>query len=108
LGLLSAIHPRNPATLIAFEEPENGLHPTRLKIISDILKNTVGAHGKQIIVTTHSPILPGNFEGMNLYVCKKENHKSTILPFKSYGPLFRRTDIEHALEDRILRGDFGG
>ncbi|MFQ5865690.1 MAG: AAA family ATPase [bacterium] len=108
LGLLAAIHPKNPATLVAFEEPENGVHPVRLKIISDVLKNTVQLYGKQIIVTTHSPILPEYFENENLFICGKQNHESIIKPFASYGPLFRRRDIEHALEDRILRGDFGG
>ena len=108
LGLLAAIHPKSPATMVAFEEPENGVHPVRLKIISDILKNTVHAHEKQIIVTTHSPILPACFEDGNLFVCKRENNHTTINPFSSYGPVFREREIAHALEDRIVRGDFGG
>lgn len=108
IGLLAAIHPRNPATIVAFEEPENGVHPVRLKLISELLKNTVEYHGKQIIITTHSPILPDYFSNENLYICEKQKHETTFTPFTSYGPLFRRGDIEHALEDRILRGDFGG
>ena len=109
IGLLAAIHPKNPATMVAFEEPENGVHPVRLKIISDILKNAVQSYGKQIIVTTHSPILVECFEHENLFVCSKEKNQTTIKPFLKYGPLFgEKQDIEHALEDRILRGDFGG
>lgn len=108
IGLLAAIHPKNPATVVAFEEPENGVHPARLKIISDILENAVQQHGKQIIVTTHSPILPGYFNDRDLFVCRRERAQTTIQPFLSLGPLFRRQHIEHALEDRILRGDFGG
>jgi predicted ATPase len=108
IGLLCAIHPKNPATMVAFEEPENGVHPVRLKIISDLLKNAVKNYEKQIIVTTHSPILPEYFEDEDLFVCSKEENQTTINPFLNYGPLFRKRDIEHALEDRILRGDFGG
>jgi len=108
IGLLCAIHPENPATMVAFEEPENGVHPIRLKIISDLLKNAVEVYGKQIIVTTHSPILPEYFDNENLFICEKEGYQTTVKPFMSYGSLFRRRDIEHALEDRILRGDFGG
>lgn len=108
LGLLAAIHPKNPATTVAFEEPENGVHPVRLKIIGEILKNSVHEYGKQVIVTTHSPILPEYFADKDLFVCGKEQNQTTIRPFSSFGPLFRRGDIEHALEDRILRGDFGG
>lgn len=108
IGLLCAIHPANPATMVAFEEPENGVHPVRLKIISDLVKNAVGLYGKQIIVTTHSPILPEYFENKNLFVCSKERTQTDIKPFVDYGPLFRRRAIKHALQDRIMRGDFGG
>jgi predicted ATPase len=108
IGLLAAVHPRNPATLIAFEEPENGIHPVRLKLISEILKNASQQYGKQIIVTTHSPILPEYFDDKSLFVSCKDNKQTTIKPFSTFGHMFRRQDIEHALEDRILRGDFGG
>jgi len=108
IGLLCAIHPQNPATMVGFEEPENGVHPVRLRIISDALKNAAQSYGKQIILTTHSPILPEYFENSDLFVCRKERRQTTIQPFSSCGVLYRRKDIEHALEDRILRGDFGG
>jgi predicted ATPase len=108
IGLLAAIYPKNPATLIAFEEPENGIHPTRLKLIAEILKNSAQQTGKQIIITTHSPILPEYFDDKALFVCLKDKKQTIIKSFESFGPLFKRQDIEHALEDRILRGDFGG
>jgi predicted ATPase len=107
IGLLAAIHPRNPATMVAFEEPENGVHPVRLKIISDVLKNAVRVHEKQIIITTHSPILLEYFDIEELFVINKEKNQTIIKPFSS-SPLFRRQDIAHALEDRLVRGDFGG
>jgi predicted ATPase len=108
IGLLSAVHPRNPATMIAFEEPENGVHPVRIKIISDILKNASQYYDKQIIITTHSPIFPGYFDGDNLFICSKDGHQTSIKPFSSIGPLYKQRDIDRALEDRIIRGDFGG
>jgi predicted ATPase len=107
IGLLAAVHPSNQATLIGYEEPENGVHPVRLKIIADLLKNSVQEHQKQIVVTTHSPIFPDYFDDSDLFVCQKEDHRTVITPFKAL-PLFRREKIDHALEDRILRGDFGG
>jgi len=107
VGLLAAVHPANQATLVAFEEPENGVHPVRLKIISDILKNA-SEGGKQIIVATHSPILPTYFDDRNLFVCRKQDDSTTIRPFRSLGPLFRGGEIQRALGDRILRGELGG
>lgn len=109
IGLLAAIHPLNPSTMVAFEEPENGVHPVRLRIISDILRNAVEEYGKQIIITTHSPILPNYFEIEDLYICKREDNESTITPFPALSTgLFKQSEIDRALEDRILRGDFGG
>jgi predicted ATPase len=111
IGLLCAVHPRNPATVVAFEEPENGVHPVRLKIISDLLKNASSLYEKQIIVTTHSPILPGYFEDDDLFISSKEENQTRIQPFLYHGSLFRKFRggrIKRALEDRILRGDFGG
>lgn len=46
----------NPWTgsLIAFEEPENGVHPRRLELIAQLLASLAIGQGRQIIVTTHS------------------------------------------------------
>lgn len=108
IGLLAACHPANPATLIGYEEPENGVHPVRLKIVSDILKNVAYQYGKQVIVTTHSPIFAKYFNNDELFVCRKEGHQTAIRPFSSYGLLWRGDEILESLDDRILRGDFGG
>ncbi len=107
LGLLAAFHPASPTTVIGYEEPENGVHPTRLKLIADLFKNTQEMYNKQIVVNTHSPIFPSYFENHSLFVCKKEGANTQILPFRSAGPLFRTKDISKALEERILRGDYG-
>jgi predicted ATPase len=108
LGLLAALHPASPTTVIGYEEPENGVHPTRLKLVSDLFKNTQETFEKQIIVNTHSPVFPTYFEDRFLFVCKKEGPDTQVLPFRSAGPLFRTKDIAGALEERILRGDYGG
>ncbi len=48
----------NPWTgsLIAFEEPENGVHPRRLELIAQLLTALAMDQGRQIIVTTHSAL----------------------------------------------------
>jgi len=43
-------------SLLAFEEPENGVHPRRLELIADLLVSLALEQGKQLIVTTHSPL----------------------------------------------------
>jgi predicted ATPase len=43
-------------SLLAFEEPENGVHPRRLELIAKLLMSFAESKGKQLIVTTHSPL----------------------------------------------------
>lgn len=52
--------------LLCFEEPENGIHPFRIKAMTDLLKdlsadfNETEMPLRQVIVNTHSPVLVGN------------------------------------------------
>ena len=46
-----------PGALVAFEEPENGVHPNRIEVIAQILIGMVRQGGRQVVVTTHSPTL---------------------------------------------------
>jgi predicted ATPase len=108
MGLLCSIHPRNPATTIAFEEPENGVHPARIEIIGTLLKNASQNYGKQIIITTHSPILAQCFDSTDLFVCQKDNSQTSIKSLPLPGKLFKKPLIDEGLADKILRGDFGG
>lgn len=79
LGLMAILNPVNPATVVGFEEPENGVHPRRLKLIGDLLSNA-SAH-RQVIVNTHSPLLPGYLENAYLVQCRKnDDGHSEFLP----------------------------
>jgi hypothetical protein len=57
-----AVNPWN-GPLSAFEEPENGVHPRRLELIADLLTSLALEQGRQLVVTSHSPLsepaLPG-------------------------------------------------
>jgi len=44
---------------VAFEEPENGVHPRRLELIAKMLVSLALSQGRQVIVTTHSPLFCG-------------------------------------------------
>ncbi len=115
LGLLALSGVEQAPALIGFEEPENGIHPRRISAIADLLKNSIATGETQLIVTTHSPVLLDLIPDAFLFVCRKEEGATVIEPFKSWGPLGRRSDIDDALEeneirlpvsDRVLRGDF--
>lgn len=55
-----AYHVKPPA-LVLIEEPENGVHPKRLKEIMGLLRSLtrgeLGGHRAQVILSTHSPYL---------------------------------------------------
>lgn len=59
-AFLALIHSQ-PAQVLLIEEPENGLHPSRLQTVIELLRKlTTGELGyapRQIILTTHSPVL---------------------------------------------------
>lgn len=107
LGLLAALHPISLTAVIGYEEPENGVHPARLRRVADLFKNAQETHKKQIIVNTHSPIFPTYFDDRFLFVCGKEGTDTQITTFESKGPLYRGAEISKALEERIIRGDYG-
>jgi predicted ATPase len=115
LGLLALSGVKEPPAVIGFEEPENGVHPRRIRDIAKILESRAESGDTQLIVTTHSPILPDHIADESLFVCRKTGNGTIIEPFSVWGPLGRRSGIDDALEDeveklpvsqRMLRGDF--
>jgi predicted ATPase len=107
LGLLAVLSPVTGSTMIGYEEPENGVHPRRLKNIAELLKNAADSN-RQILINTHSPILPTYFSDKDLLVCQRTEAGTVFIPFSTLGPLFRSGNIEQYLEEEIVRGDFGG
>ena len=115
LGLLALTGAEDAPSLVGFEEPENGVHPRRIELIADLLKNGSMSGETQYIVTTHSPILPDRLPDESLFVVQRSNRETQMQPFETWGPLGRKPDIDNAFDDgyeplpisdRILRGDF--
>ncbi|MGO9095258.1 MAG: AAA family ATPase [Bryobacteraceae bacterium] len=115
LGLLALSGVKEPPAVVGFEEPENGVHPRRIRDIAKILETRAEAGDTQLIVTTHSPILPDHIPDESLFVCQKRSAGTIIEPFSVWGPLARSLGIDDALEEeaeplpisqRMLRGDF--
>ena len=108
-------------SLLAFEEPENGVHPRRLELIAQLLLSMALEQGRQIVVTTHSPLFcdavlkgahsrPSN---IGLFNVRRDGHATVVQPFDVTGPLFKDHEIAKALttgtedglfESLLLRG----
>jgi predicted ATPase len=112
-------------SLLAFEEPENGVHPRRIELIADLLSSLVISQGRQLIVTTHSPLFCSmilkkarlNPNDIGLFNVQRTRTGTSLTSFDTNGPLFENDEIAKALSDRgedgifeglILRGMFDG
>jgi len=83
-AFLALAHAETPDILL-IEEPENGLHPGRLEMVIDLLrKMTTGEIGnkpRQVILTTHSPLLLNYVDPSEVRVFRRnENGETTVTP----------------------------
>lgn len=107
LGLLAVLSPTCGSSTIGYEEPENGVHPRRLRNIAELFLNAADG-SRQILINTHSPILPTYFRNENLLVCRRVGSATEFATFTSLGELYRPHQIAEHLEEQIIRGDYGG
>ena len=108
LGLLAILSSQEDNTTIGFEEPENGVHPRRIELTAKILSERARSMSQQLLVTTHSPLMPKYFENADLVVAYRDGHRSQFTHFPLKAPMFKPDDIDTALDERIIRGDLGG
>ncbi len=101
--------------LVAFEEPENGVHPRRIEVVTRLLARA--SRSQQVIVTTHSPqvvvemvqmIRNGELDAsqVRLIRCATTGSGSSYQSFDPKGPLFDEGDITEGLstsdDERVL------
>ena len=101
-------------SLLALEEPENGVHPRRLELIAQLLFSLVEQRRRQIVVTTHSPLLadamlklqreapePGD---IGLFNVRLGPQGTVVEPFQVTGLLYEDAEITAALASRTEAG----
>lgn len=108
-------------SLLAFEEPENGVHPRRLELIAQILLSLVLDQSRQVVVTTHSPLFCDAMlkgararpQDIGLFNVRRDGQTTVVQRFDVTGPLFMDQEIAAALttatedglfESLLLRG----
>ena len=57
LAMLAALLGSDPARLYFFEEIDNGIHPSRLHLLLDLIETQTAKSRLQVVTTTHSPDL---------------------------------------------------
>jgi predicted ATPase len=57
LAMLAALLGEHPARVFFFEEIDNGIHPSRLRLLLDLIERQTAKRNIQVVTTTHSPDL---------------------------------------------------
>lgn len=108
-------------SLLAFEEPENGVHPRRLELIAQLLTSLALEQDRQVVVTTHSPLFcdavlkaaRSRPADVGLFNVRRAGQATVVQPFDIAGPLFKDHELAAALtsgtedglfESLLLRG----
>ncbi len=95
------------SSLLAFEEPENGVHPRRIELVARMLTSLALDENRQVIVTTHSPLFCGavlrearsrSSKDVGLFSVRRSGHQTDVRPF-DMGPLFADHLITEGLSD---------
>jgi predicted ATPase len=82
LALLAALLGTHPAKLYFIEEIEAGIHPSRLRLLLDLIEHQTAKSGIQVVATTHSPDL------LQMISDSTFNHASVV---------YRPRDTDHAI-----------
>ena len=110
-------------SLVALEEPENGVDPRRIDLVAQLLMSLAAVQGRQVVVTTHSPLFcdaiikqaeehPGH---LGLFNVRREGQATRAESFDVTGPLFKDQEVAAALnggegrfQSLLARGYIGG
>jgi len=92
LAFLAGFLGPHPGSFYFFEELENGVHPTRLTLLLDLIENQVKNKKIQVVATTHSPELLARLGKQSL------EHASLVyrLPEEADARIIRVLDLPHA------------
>lgn len=100
--------------LLAFEEPENGVHPRRLELVAELLTSLALDQGRQLVVTTHSPLFCQAMlkqarqrpEEIGLFSVSRSEKATVVNRFEATGPLFEDVEIGDGLHSDSEDGRF--
>jgi AAA15 family ATPase/GTPase len=103
-----------PASIILVEEPENGLHPSRIKDIMTILREI--SKTTQVLIATHSPLVINEMEPDEVSIIRRDSDNGTWAePMKKTKDFDERAKIyalgelwlsyADGVDERELRGD---
>ena len=108
LAMLAALLGPEPARLYFFEEIDNGIHPSRLHLLIDLIERQTAKGQTQVIATTHSPELltmigDTTFENTSV-VCRLEDTENAIIRPVADLPNARKLRTDQGLGQLLAGG----
>jgi predicted ATPase len=97
----------DPAAIMLIEEPENGLHPSRIAEVMRVLRNV--SHVTQIVIATHSPLVINELQADEVTLITRTPERGTIATPLSATKNFAQRSKVYALGELWLNyadGDF--
>ncbi len=90
-ALTAALFQPDAPSALLIEEIENGIHPTRLRLLVELLRSRAAKGGSQLFVTTHSPTVlawlkPEDYD--HTFLCVRAEDGSSIIKPVSQLPHF--------------------
>lgn len=87
LAMIALLLSPEAPSVIMFEEIENGIHPHRIRLLLELIEETVGRRGIQFFATSHSPfLLASTWEASDtrtLLITRDDSGASTIVDLAS-------------------------
>jgi predicted ATPase len=86
----------SPIALLCVEEPENGLHPRRIKEVVDILRR-ISERGTQVLMATHSPLVMNELDPSEVTILVRPPGEGTRATAMTDTQNFQRRSQVYAL-----------
>lgn len=100
LAMLAALLGRDARNLFVLEEIENGIHPSRIQLLIDLIEGQTAQRRSEVVTTTHSPDL--------LTLVNDDTFESTSVVYRdessSDGVIRPITELPKAKELRVSQG----
>lgn len=108
LGTLLALQTAQPGEVLLIEGIEEGLHPTRIHFLLELLESAVRQQGIQVIATTHSPVvlqwlIPERLREV-LVFGRVPDHEGTIMRRLGDLPHFEEVIQREGIEELFTTG----
>ena len=107
-ALVSAFFQPDMPDIITIEEIENGIHPSRIRLLLELLKSQSSEDGPQVFATTHSPVVLAWLEEEDYsttFFCKRDEDtgKSIVKPLSEIPHLIELVR-KHSISEMFAEG----